>query len=264
MGRLPLHVCRGVLRSVPAARLVGSKLERESPVRRNLISAAAPLCLLLSGCGPAGELDADRDVTIDEEDLQVDSTSDPAGSAETFSPKRIDQSTNNPFFQSFGTNGRTCGTCHVERLGWSITPGFAANLDRRDPLFVFDGSDCLPAGAPNPNPGRNSIQLRRYANIRIDLPIPAGADYTLVSSRDPLNCPTPPSAADLRMYRRPLPTANSAFLATVMWDGRENVAETISDDLKHQSNDATLGHAQAKSPLSDQNQTAIVVFETNT
>src|SRR5262249_36773336 len=39
---------------------------------------------------------------------------------------------------------------------------------------------------------------------------------------------------------------------------------TIADDLKHQSNDATLGHAQAASPLSDQNQTAIVLFETNT
>src|SRR5689334_19511889 len=109
--------------SWPCAR-PSANVERESPVRRNFISAAAPLFFLLSGCGPAGELDADREVSLDEEDLQVDSTADPAGSAETFSPTRIDQSTNNAFFHSFGTNGRTCGTCHVERLGWTITPGF--------------------------------------------------------------------------------------------------------------------------------------------
>jgi hypothetical protein len=66
------------------------------------------------------------------------------------------------------------------------------------------------------------------------------------------------------MYRRPLPSANTAFLATVMWDGRENVAETVTADLLHQSNDATLGHAQATSPLSDKNQAAIVTFEAST
>jgi hypothetical protein len=49
-----------------------------------------------------------------------------------------------------------------------------------------------------------------------------------------------------------------------MWDGRENVAETVTGDLLHQSNDATLGHAQATAPLSNQNQQAIVTFETNT
>jgi len=205
-------------------------------VRQNLAATFVPICVLVSGCGPASELDSERAVSIDTDDLAVDSTNDPTGSAETFSPARIDQSTNNPFFNSFGTNGRTCGTCHVEQLGWTITPGFAQALDRRNPLFVFDGSDCLPAGVPNPNPSRNSTQLRNHGNIRIDLPIPAGADYTLVTSTDPLKCPTPPSAGDLRMYRRPLPSANSAFLATVMWDGRENVAETIIDDrglLRH-------------------------------
>jgi hypothetical protein len=85
---------------------------------------------------------------------------------------------------------------------------------------------------------------------------------------DPLACPTPPSAADLRMYRRPLPASNTAFVTTVMWDGRENVnppnntKDLIIADLKHQSNDATRGHAQATADLSDANQSSIVSFET--
>src|SRR4029077_15196453 len=31
----------------------------------------------------------------------------------------IDQG--NPFFQSLGTNGRTCATCHTQSSGWSIS-----------------------------------------------------------------------------------------------------------------------------------------------
>ena len=40
-----------------------------------------------------------------------------------------------------------------------------------------------------------------------------------------------------------------------MWDGREPT-------LAHQANDATLGHAQGTTPLTDRQQNAIVAFET--
>jgi hypothetical protein len=106
------------------------------------------------------------------------------------------------------------------------------------------------------------------ALVRIDLSIPPNADYTLVSYTDPLRCPVPPSASDVRVYRRPLPTSNSAFLTTVMWDGRENVnppnntVDFITSNLEHQSNDATLGHAQAVANLPAETQLAIVTFET--
>jgi len=63
------------------------------------------------------------------------------------------------------------------------------------------------------------------------------------------------------MYRRPLPTANVHFLATVMWDGRENVTETMVGNLRHQSNEATIGHAQATNPLGDPDRASIVDFE---
>ncbi|MGH9864469.1 MAG: hypothetical protein ACRD4H_03560, partial [Candidatus Acidiferrales bacterium] len=72
------------------------------------------------------------------------------------------------------------------------------------------------------------------------------------------------------LYRRPLPATNLGFLSSVMWDGRETVAALNSSstfsanlvtDLKHQSMDATLGHAQASAPPTDAQQTEMVNFE---
>ena len=164
-------------------------------------------------------------------------------------------------------SGRTCGTCHQEALGWTITPGFARSRRPTDPLFAFDGSDCLAPGVANHDPAANSTEMLSKALIRIDLAILPTADYVLVSAVDPLGCPTPPSAADLRMYRRPLPIANTAFVTTVMWDGRENVnppnntSALILADLAHQSNDATRGHAQATADLSATDQVVDLTFE---
>src|SRR5690349_2728471 len=53
----------------------------------------------------------------------------------------------NPFFKSLGTNGRSCGSCHVASDDWTITPEhiqarfWATN--GQDPLFrTNDGSNC--------------------------------------------------------------------------------------------------------------------------
>jgi cytochrome c peroxidase len=191
------------------------------------------------------------------------------GGSETFSPNRVELGSNDPFFRDFGTNGRACSTCHQEKLGWTITPQFAQHRALYDPLFAFDGSDCLPAGAVNPNPAMNSTQMLEKALVRITIGIPEGADFTLLSFTDPLQCPTPPGAAGLRMYRRPLPAANTFFLSTVMWDGRENVnppnnsVGLIQADLEHQANDATRIHAQAAANLNDVTEVTVTSFETN-
>jgi cytochrome c peroxidase len=64
-----------------------------------------------------------------------------------------------------------------------------------------------------------------------------------------------PTTGIMSMYRRPLPSTNLGFLTAIMWDGRE-------PSLAQQSVDATLGHAQANSaPTADQ-QRQIVDFET--
>jgi cytochrome c peroxidase len=198
----------------------------------------------------------------------TDVTGDAIGASSTVSANPIALHTSNPFFEDFGTNERTCGTCHQEDLGWTITPDFARSRRHDDPLFVFDGSDCLAAGVPNNQPRANSKEMLSKALVRIELGIPPTADFLLVSAEDRLGCATPPSAALLRMYRRPLPVSNTAFLSTVMWDGRENVnppnntPAAMVANLKHQSNDATLIHAQGAADLPDAAQSSIVGFET--
>jgi len=236
---------------------------------RRKYATLLPVLVLAAHCGGVSE--EGEDLTSETQaatTLFEHLTTDSIGKAKTVSPNPIDLSSSNPFFHDFGTNGRTCGTCHQEALGWSITPAFAQSRPTSDPLFIFDGSDCLAPGVANPNPTANSTQMLAKANVRIDLGIPPGADFVLNSFVDPIGCATPPSAANLRMYRRPLPAANTAFLTTVMWDGRENVnppnntVALIRADLNHQANDATLGHAQAASSLPSATQSAITTFET--
>ena len=241
---------------------------------RSLLTAIAlgAAAIGLGGCdgGADGRADETIAAALDTPRSRpfTDLTFDSIGLAGTVSPSPIDLSARNPFFHDFGTNDRTCGTCHQEAFGWTITPTFARTRRPDDPLFAFDGSDCLPPGVANPDPRAHSKAMLSKALVRIDIGIPATADFKLVSAVDPLGCPTPASAADLRMYRRPLPAANTAFLTTVMWDGRENVnppnntQALMVANLKHQSNDATRGHAQAAADLSDADQSAIVAFET--
>ena len=241
---------------------------------KGMVAALPLVALMWVGCGAEPEPEAERVSSALSSGrlapgLTRQLTPDLVGLAESVSPSPIDLGATNPFFHDFGTNGRTCGTCHQEAFGWTISPLFALTRPASDPLFVFDGSDCLPPGVPNHNRFASSTEMLSKALVRIEIGIPDGADFTLTSAVDPLACPTAPSGANLRMYRRPLPVSNTAFLSAVMWDGRENVNKPnntvalIQANLAHQSNDATLGHAQAAAPLPDADQQQIVAFETN-
>jgi hypothetical protein len=102
--------------------------------------------------------------------------------------------------------------------------------------------------------------LLRRAVIRVGLPIPAGAEFELARVDDPYGHAT---AAELSLFRRPLPSTNLAFLSTVMWDGRETFpGQSIAFDLGDQANAATRGHAQAMVDLTPAQRASIVAFET--
>jgi hypothetical protein len=66
---------------------------------------------------------------------------DPTGMISTYNTNGpIDESSNNPFFQSLGTNGRACGTCHSASDAFglgvrSIRQEFFRSEDT-DPLFA--------------------------------------------------------------------------------------------------------------------------------
>jgi hypothetical protein len=173
----------------------------------------------------------------------------------------------NPFFKDLGTNGRRCVSCHQPDSAWTITP---ANVLRRflatrgaDPIFTNnDGSNCEGARPANPiaELGAYSLLLTRGL-IRVGLDLPQGAEFIVDRVRDPYHCA--PGTSDVSAYRRPLPAANLPFLSAVMWDGRESSATTtIDQDLQHQANDATRGHAAAARDLTPLEMRQIVDFET--
>ncbi len=175
------------------------------------------------------------------------------------------------FFQSLGTNGRSCATCHVpgDDFGLSAADAQARNFLTRgkDPLFAaVDGSTC-PTGRLD-----HSLVLNNGL-FRIALAVPPGAEYTVVAAEDPYGCALITDATGqqtVSVYRRPLPATNLGFLSAVMFDGRETVkpldtAQTftanLTFDLTQQALDATLGHAQAIQPPTSAQLTDMVTFE---
>jgi cytochrome c peroxidase len=150
----------------------------------------------------------------------------PHGASQTYSTNggRIDLT--GPFFQSLGTNGRTCGTCHQPSDGMSVS---AANVQLRflltqgqDPIFrPVDGSNCNHNIDVSTLAGRAAAYslLRTRGLIRIAVGVPANANYQVVSVNNPYGC----NESDvISMYRRPLPATNLRFLSAVMFDGRES------------------------------------------
>jgi cytochrome c peroxidase len=205
---------------------------------------------------------------------------DPAGFIASFQPSGRTFTDSNAFFQDHGTNSRTCFSCHQADQGWSITPeGVAERFRRtqgRDPIFrLVDGAVCPTADVSTLQARQKAFKLViEKGLIRVGLAIPATAEYEVVAVKDPYNCNTNPATGlqgtlptnkgVISVYRRPLPIANVKFLSTVMWDGREprpDNPDLLRASLETQANDATLVHAQADGPLSDEQKKQIVDFE---
>jgi cytochrome c peroxidase len=200
-----------------------------------------------------------------------------SGWLETYNVNNAPIKLSGAFFQSLGTNGRSCGSCHVPNEGWTVS---ASGIQLRflltqglDPIFrTNDGSNC------DQNIDTSTLEGRRQAYslllsrglIRIALSVPANAEFTVQSVRNPYGCD---DTSTLSMYRRPLPATNLGFLSTLMWDGRESTPPSTQKitypntgqllaDLAHQAMDATTGHAQGVAPTPEQIED-IVNFETS-
>jgi len=201
-----------------------------------------------------------------------------SGFLETYNINNAPISLTGVFFQSLGTNGRSCSSCHLPTEGWSVS---ATEVQARflltqglDPIFrTNDGSNC------DQNIDTSTLEGRRKAYslllsrglIRVALPVPANAEFTVQKVSNPYGCS---DASTLSMYRRPLPATNLKFLSTVMSDGRESTPPSTQKitypdpdtsllaDLAHQAIDATTGHAQGPVPTDAQVQD-IVSFETS-
>ncbi|HVX04123.1 MAG TPA: hypothetical protein VHA71_03275 [Rhodanobacteraceae bacterium] len=187
---------------------------------------------------------------------------------------RIDKGS--PFFQSLGSNGRSCSSCHQQQDGWTIS---AADVQRRfvatggtDPIFrLVDGANS-PLADVSTLAAREAAysMLLDHGVIRVSLPIPANAEFKLTAVDDPYGYA---SAQALSLFRRPLPATNLIWDTAVMWDGREtnlpfqppmDAGINVGDlrlSLASQAKDAVLGHEQAASAPSQSILDRIVAFE---
>lgn len=190
---------------------------------------------------------------------------DISGWVRTVTPSgKID--TSNPFFQSLGSNGRSCSSCHRQAQGWTIS---AAEVRQRfkatsglDPIFR------LVDGATSPRDDVSTLAAReraysmllKYGDIRVGIGIPADAEFSLTSVDDPYGYA---SARELSLFRRPLPSTNLIWMTGIMWDARmtaepfqppmdagEDRADILAS-LAAQAEDAIRGHEQAATPPSE-------------
>ena len=185
----------------------------------------------------------------------------PNGASQTYSTNGSGIDLTGPFFQSMGTNGRSCGSCHQPSDGMSLSAASAQLkfllTQGLDPIFrSVDGSNCNHNIDVSRLAGKKAAYslLRTRGLFRIAIAVPANANYQVVSVNNPYGCN---ESEVISMYRRPLPTTNLRFLSAVMFDGREsspatgttkiiysNYPTSLQADLAHQALDATIGHAQ--------------------
>ncbi len=264
---------------------------RRVPVRvpgadGSVIGRAAPtllLALTLAACGGGGSSGNSSSSSGASSQASVGllaAEADTSGTATTFtSAGSIDKS--NPFFQPFG-NGRSCATCHDQSAGWTVTPALLSqrfdSSNGTDPIFLpVDGANSPAAPVSTLSERRSAYSmLLSKGLIRIGLPIPAGAQFTLSAVDDPYAFA---SASELSLFRRPLPVANLNFVTAIMWDGRETASDPASSQcvrtsvplqcygstasgLAAQAVNAIMTHAQDAAGLTASQAQQIVAFET--
>ena len=198
-----------------------------------------------------------------------------AGASATYQPGGPTTTSTNAFFQSLGSNGRSCASCHSPTAGWSVTPPQIQALFLRtggqDPLFQpIDGTNCPTADISSWQARWNaSSLLLNKGLIRVfeKLAAPPALQYNITAISDPNGCnttaatgltrygPGTASAGFVSVYRRPLPATNLNVLSTILVDGRE-------PSLAQQAIDANRIHTQTTTPLTPAQLTQIVNFET--
>src|SRR4051794_1246096 len=168
---------------------------------RSRITHSLTLAFLTTSCSGL-EVDPDAVVSLS----SALSVSNATGISETFTASNTIDTTNE-FFQSLGTNGRSCVTCHDPGDNWTIVP---AHLQQRfdatngtDPVFRTNDGSNSPAADVSTVAARRvaySMLLTRGL-IRIGLSIPQGAEFVLDAADDPYGYAG--AMNGLSLFRRP-------------------------------------------------------------
>lgn len=199
----------------------------------------------------------------------------PTGTVSTYtSAGSIDP--NGIFFQSLGTNARSCGSCHQLSQGMSISvPSIQAlfsSSNGTDPLFLaVDGANCPTAATGD---GAAHSLILNNGLIRIAEGLPATAQFKITITQDPYGCAVTTNASTgqqmYSVYRRPLPAAGLTFLSNVMWDTRDTIAPlnaastfsaNLNTDLSAQAANAVATHEQGSASLTAAQLAQLAGFE---
>ena len=147
---------------------------------------------------------------------------DPFGGVATIQPAGPTQTSQNSFFANLGTNNRTCFTCHQPQTGWGIS---AQSVQERfylsggnDPIFrLIDGATCPSDNVTSFKDKENAYSLLlKKGLIRIFLPVPAAAQFRIVSVSDPYVCNTNPITG-LTTIGSANPTAGKSTWSVLSW-----------------------------------------------
>jgi cytochrome c peroxidase len=150
---------------------------------------------------------------------------DATGTFATYSTAGTTDESLRAFFQPFGSNGRSCATCHQFNQGQSISAAATQalfNNNAKDPLFdALNGANCPTAAAGD---GNARSLLLKNGLIRASIGVAPNAQFTITAIHDPYGCAISTSASGQKMisiYRRPLPTSGLPYISDVLWDARE-------------------------------------------
>jgi hypothetical protein len=151
---------------------------------------------------------------------------DPSGAVETYNLGAPTLTAKNAFFQSLGSNGRACATCHEPRSSWGVS---VASINQRfyashgmDPIFrPVDGATCDTDDVSSFDVMRKAYSLLLSKGlIRIFLPLPATQlgsnppaprDYEITAIQDPYTCT---NLSKIRRLSRPI----AAHLSPRIWN----------------------------------------------
>jgi cytochrome c peroxidase len=174
---------------------------------------------------------------------------DPIGAIGSYQLDGPTHTAGNAFFQPLGTNGRSCGSCHVPSQGMGVSVDGLwdrfSTSGPKDPVFApVDGANCpsavtrsLTSAAPLGNlvgdgnddesdPRPYSLLLNRGV-FRIFLPLPANAEFTVRVVSDAAGCNVNPkynhtvdeqghTTRIISVYRRPKVATDLRFMTTTL------------------------------------------------
>jgi cytochrome c peroxidase len=187
---------------------------------------------------------------------------DAAGTSATFSTAGAVELTG-AFHVPQGSNGRSCGSCHLVQAGWSIRP-----VDVELKFFLTRGTDpifnLLDADSPNADVStlearRASFSMLRKGLFRRGGVVPANAEYAITAVDDPLGAGG--SSTRFTVFRRPLATANFHIAKNVGWHDQDtNGSGDVHAGLASQATGNITG-AQQGQPAAPETIQEIVSYE---